>query len=326
MAHVAAAGIAAAGLGLLGTVWVAAVTRDEADGRIAAPEFAVACRPAAAPSPAFTRPIPPGAAIDVRSGQLVRSVVEAAASKGFVLAVRRFTVPVYEASRDTPRRNVRLTAPWAPRRVLRSVPIPSSARPDPGSDGHLSIVDRETGCEYDFWQARRGPRGGWSASWGTRAALGAGVLAGGLSARASGFSLQAGLITPAELRRGEIDHALVFHYPYTRAGGFVPPATQSDGRSRRPDALPEGARLQLDPALDLDELELEPYERTIARALQRYGMLLGDTGGAVAVFAAHPQGYGEDAYAGLLPDEDFAPLGGIPLDRLRVLRLPRLRH
>ncbi|MFN2468157.1 MAG: hypothetical protein ABR521_08540 [Gaiellaceae bacterium] len=318
--------VVAAGLALLGTVWATAVGERQEVGRFAGSKRTPACPVAAAPSRAFERPIPPGAAIDPRSKQLVRSVVEAASDKGFVVALRSFTVAVYVASRATPRRDVRLTAPWAPRPVLRSVPIPSGARPDPESDGHLAIVDRRTGCEYDFWQARRTRTGTWVASWGNRIPIGRRVFPDGLSARASGFSLTAGLITPDELRRGRIDHALVFHYPFTRAGGFVPPATQSDGRSHRRDAIPEGARLQLDPSLDLDKLDLEPYERTIARALQRYGMLLGDTGGAVSLFAAHPHSYEGDAYDGLLPDEDFAALDGILLERLRVLRLPRLRN
>src|SRR3712207_8502377 len=46
---------------------------------------------------------------------------------------------------------------------------------------------------------------------------GSGVDPSGSSARASGFGLLAGLVFPEELRRGRIEHALVFAYPYTRS-------------------------------------------------------------------------------------------------------------
>jgi hypothetical protein len=107
--------------------------------------------------------------------------------------------------------------------------------------------------------------------------------------RASGFGSAAGLIFPDELAAGRIDHALTFTMKHTKAGGPVPPATASDGWSTVPGAIPEGARLQLDPALDLDSFRLTAWQKTIARALQQYGMYLTDTGGAVAFQAVHPQ-------------------------------------
>ena len=281
-------------------------------------------RPYAAASP-FNQPIPAGAAVDAGSDRMIEGFVEAAEAKGFLVAVRQFTVPVYAADRRTPRYHVRLTAEWAPRRVLRNVPIPDEARPDPASDGHLTILDRSTGTEYDFWQARKAGCT-WSASWGSRIRLsGRGIYGDGLAARASGFGLLAGLIRPDELRAGSIDHALVFSYPYTRANRFVPPATATDGRTPGPAAIPIGARLQLDPELDLDTLELAPYERVVAEALQRYGMYLGDSGGAVSLYALHPQSSPGSPWEDLLPHEDFVYLERIPLERFRVLELPPLR-
>ena len=279
-------------------------------------------RPYAAASP-FNRPIAANPRVDPNSAQLVAGVVRAARERGFVLSVREWTVPVYYADEETPRYDVPLTPYWAGKRVLREVPIPDDARPDPMADGHLAVVDRVGGCEYDFWQAERTPDGRWTASWGRRLpATGDGIASVGPSARASGFGLLAGLVFPDELARGRIEHALVFGYPYTRAGGPVAPATSSDGRTAGAGALPEGARLQLDPALDLDTLVLTPYERAIAEAMQQYGMFLGDTGGAVGVFAAHPHPFGEDPYAALLPPGGHVPLDGIPVERLRVLDLP----
>ena len=266
----------------------------------------------------WNRALPRNVRIHPRSRTFVRGLVAGARDERIVLSVRRYTVPVYVAPPNTRRYDVRSTASWADGRILEAVPIPPHARPDPESDGHLAVVDLREACEYDFWRARRvGNR--WTAAWGTVLPLRGDGVNRDAGARATGFGLLAGLIFPNELRRGRIAHALAFAYPFTRAGGPVPPALRSDGRSRRPDALPEGARLQLDPALDLDALDLEPHERTIAEALQRYGMILADTGGTLGIYAVHPQSYAKNPYVGLLPPGPYVPLGGIPLERFRVI-------
>jgi hypothetical protein len=241
-----------------------------------------------------------------------------AAQGGFVLAVRRWTVPVYLATAATKRYQVSITAPWAPNHLLDNVPIPAYAHPDPSTDAQMAIVDQRTHCEFDFWQARRQGQT-WSAGWANSLSTsGPGVFAHGLSARASGFSLLAGLVWPDDLARGEIRHALIFSYPYTSAAGFVAPATETDGRSARLDAIPEGARLQLDPTLDVSALP--PYERMIARALQQYGMYLADTGDRdISLYAVSPDSYPRDPYSSTLPRGAYAGLGGIPINRFRVI-------
>jgi hypothetical protein len=205
--------------------------------------------------------------------------------------------------------------------VLRSVPIPNHALPDPADDAHLVVHDLSSSCVYEFWGASK-TDGRWSAQWGSAISSdSSGVYSGGLAARASGLSAAAGLILPEELRRGSINHALVFAYPYTRIGGPVAPATSSDGTSSAPVALPEGARVQLDPTLDVTALDLTPTEETIARALQEYGMILGDSSGGLTLYAAHPQSQPEGSYDGLLPADTWVSLAKIPADRFRVLEL-----
>ena len=48
-------------------------------------------------------------------------------------------------------------------------------------------------------------------------------------------------------------------------------------------------------------------------------MILGDTGGALGLFAVGKQGFSEDPYEGILPAGDYPDLSGIPLDQFRVL-------
>jgi hypothetical protein len=271
----------------------------------------------------FNRPIPRNVRIDPLSDHYVAGLAEVAQQGGFVIAVRRYSVPAYWASARTPRDRVSLTASWAPRRMMVA-PIPPSARPDPASDGQMAVLDSSNGCEYDFWEAQK-QGGTWSAAWGNAISFrGSGAFPGGLSARGSGFALLAGLMRPKELAAGRINHALIFSYPYTSSAGFVSPATESDGQTNRSDALPEGARLQLDPTFDVTSLP--KYERPIARALQRYGMYLGETGsGNVSLYAINPQSYRTNPYRGVLPGGDYVDLHNIPLDRLRVIQLGRIR-
>jgi hypothetical protein len=86
-----------------------------------------------------------------------------------------------------------------------------------------------------------------------------------------------------------------------------------------PAAIPQGARVQLDPTLNLKELGLTGYELTIAKALKRYGMILGDTGGALSLYAVGAQSWPTDPYPGLLEDDVYTYLSNIPVDRSRVI-------
>lgn len=292
----------------------------------------------------FNQRLPVNPAIAPDSAQQVQGLVRAEAQKGFVLTVGEWTVPTYFADASTPDHSVTLGAAppqWGlasnsvayppgstsglPTQLpgqLREVPIPNGAQPDPSLDAHMTIIDRAANCEYDLYGAYRSADG-WHAVWANSTRLDStGVYPFGMGTKASGFAGVAGLIWPQELRAGEIDHALFFAYPFTKSGGPVSPATSSDGRVESAEALPEGARVQLDPSLDLDTLDLRPYQRTIAEAMQTYGMILGDTGGAFGIYAVGRQGFTGNPYQGILPEEDFPDLSGIPADRFRVLNLP----
>ncbi len=172
--------------------------------------------------------------------------------------------------------------------------------------------------------------------WANRGPLagGTGIQPGGFSTRASGFVNIAGLIRPTELGAGAIRHALTFAYPFTKDGGPVAPATASDGRASTQDGwgglarpanalpIPEGARVQLDPALDLDALDLLPWQKAVARALQVYGMFLADTSPNISLAAVGAQSWRSNPYVRFWGDEPYAYLPTSLTQHLRVLRLP----
>jgi hypothetical protein len=164
--------------------------------------------------------------------------------------------------------------------------IPDDARPAAGDDGHMAVLDARTGWEYDFWQVQSKPAGGGElvVSHGGRTRLrGSGL---GSNATAAWFGLAAGVIRPAELRAGRIDHALFMHVKCS-AGTSVRPARR--GATAAPcksfglenaGAPPLGARFWLDMSLKkIAALRVPRWKKTILVAMHRYGMIVGDTSG-----------------------------------------------
>ena len=202
--------------------------------------------------------------------------------------------------------------------------IPPGAQPTTGSDHHLVVINGKQ--ELDMWLASYDPaKDAWSAGVrvvndlsGEGALCARGQHCNG--AEASGFALLGGTIRPDEIERGHIDHALAMITPYTRAGYIACPATHTDGKAEDPAAIPEGAHVQLDPAVNVDAQPWPAWEKVIAKALQTYGAYIVDTGGALAVRGVTDQNQGGNQWASVR-----VPKGGnisdIPWRRLRVLRI-----
>ncbi len=239
----------------------------------------------------FNIKIPENVAIDSFSESYVNAITDSFTDM-LVVALGNWSVPIFFADSSTTSYDVNITDPnWG--FIMDGVPIPDNAAPDPEEDGHMCIIDNSSGIEYDFWQAEK-QGNTWSASWGNNISIySTGTYPWGAGARASGFALTAGLILPKEFEQGIIDHALVFSLDpsLVKQGGPILPATDSDGYSSDPFALPEGARLQLDPSINLDYRNLTSSEKIIAKVLQEYGMILGDIGGgSPEIYAANPIG------------------------------------
>lgn len=270
-------------------------------------------------SSVFWDSIPASATVDPNSSTMVGSLIDQA-NQGFLIAVKEWTITVFYADENTSRTDVKLTAGWAPKSKLLDVPIPDFAEPDPSGDGHMVIIDLAGGCVYDFWEMKYS--NGWKASWGNALPLdGDGIFPQGLSARGSGFELMQGMIWPHELEAGAINHALIFSYDHTKAGGPVAPATESDGTGNDNWCIPEGALVRLNPALDLNSLGLNTYEMTIAICLQKYGMYCADDGGGISLYAINPLSCKNNPYENIWGDQTYVDLAKIPVDQFQVMSL-----
>jgi len=208
-----------------------------------------------------------------------------------------------------------------------SFPIPRYAAPSTGSDNHLVVLDPGTNRELDMWLA--GYNAGadsWSAGsryvsasngWGAECSPGQRCL----GAVAAGFAVFGGVVRPEEIAQGHIDHALFFASPYTRAGDIACPATHTDGWTSDQAAIPEGARIQLDPAFDVDGQPWPSWQKVIAHALQTYGAYLGDTGGSLAFYGEPNLDRGYDAWSLTGVAGPDSSLANLPWGNFRVLQI-----
>ena len=120
-----------------------------------------------------------------------------------------------------------------------------------------------------------------------------------MGATATSLSVAGGLITIDDLRSGVIDHALAIGVPTACSGTFAWPAQRTDGKLGAANCLPEGARLRLDPTLNLEAMHLPTMTLMMARAAQKYGIYVRDVTYSVVTFVAEdPTPTGANPYTG----------------------------
>jgi len=181
---------------------------------------------------------------------------------------------------------------------LAPVPVPSGGALEGesgygcagGGDCHLLVLHQPTDALYEMWRADITGgvfNGGCLAIWDmSRIYPPSGRGEQCTSADAAGPPIVPLLFTADELQAGAINHAVRFILPNPRmqAGVYVRPVTHAGAPSGQ-GMPPYGARLRLRGDYPLASLPGEGA-RVIARALQRYGMILAD-GGNIALTAAN---------------------------------------
>jgi hypothetical protein len=288
----------------------------------------------------WNRPIPANVPTHPDSQKIIAFAVTQA--KNIRLA-REYTVPVWVVNADNvplvKMRSDNIFDTWDKDRDGWSdvgVPLTKTMWPEPTEDGHLCIVDpfKNTAWEFSgFSRLKDGtPRCTTFNIW-DLTGIGIGNPFEGRrwqtrGGRGSGFPVIAGLIRPEELAAGEIRHALAFSFFPIRGSDngwlFLFPACRSDGVAKGKQYPIEGMRFQLDPTLGEKEFNswgLNREGKIVARALQKYGMFLGDGGGAMAIYA---QLLGPSADENLKKWEELYPgfyknAEKIPTNKFRVV-------
>ena len=178
------------------------------------------------------------------------------------------------------------------------------AQLNPNADRHLTVIDQATGLEYDLWQVKEVKPMGSSTrqradelpavggdlyfSYGNSESIYGDGLTSGRAATAAYFASTAGRVRAEELAARHIDHALFIVVECVN--GKVWPATgngqQCSKRSPArggplPDdnAPPLGTRLYLNMTeAQINDLNIDPWKKTVLHALREYGAFIGDTG------------------------------------------------
>ena len=290
---------------------------------------------------AWNAPLPDNAPLDPASGRLVqtlRNTVAAnlAARTGPWIQSADSSTPIYRVPAGQPMVPVKLDeGAWATslQSALQNVPIPPDAWPAAGSDGHLTIWQASTDRLWELFKARR-LADGWHASFGGAMANvsanpgyytsdswpGAGSFWG---ATATSLPAAAGMMRIDELQSGVIPHALAIAVPFALPRVYAWPAQRTDGTSTDPEAIPEGARFQIDPSVNLDALSMPPMTRMMAEAVQRYGMIVRDqTAHSVTFYAEDPTPTGTNPYLALYGNQyPIDLLASFPWAYLRLVKM-----
>jgi hypothetical protein len=120
-----------------------------------------------------------------------------------------------------------------------------------------------------------------------------------------------------EVLSGEINHKLSCALRFVALKEYVYPAIWTDGNFKG--GVPEGSVIQLDPNLDLAKFDLLPGEIVVAKALQKYGMVVVDFAAGNVLYGEGLWIYPDKSWKGVLRDWD-AGISSIPLDNYRVLK------
>jgi serine/threonine-protein kinase len=231
-----------------------------------------------------------------------------------------FSIEVMDAAPTTPDLSFTRTGDfYTPDCDYTPVPVPEGGALEGESgyaclsdgDCHLIVADWRRLKLFEMWRAdiRSGVfRGGCLAVWDmTRVYPPSGRGEQCTSADAAGYPIAPLLFTADEVAAGAINHAIRFILPNDRIrqGVYVHPATHGTPATRGPsDAPPYGARLRL--RADYPIANLPAGARVVARAMQRYGMLLAD-GGNVALTAQSDR-FTRAKWSGLLGPRDLDSL------------------
>jgi hypothetical protein len=206
---------------------------------------------------------------------------------------RPIGIPYQVVARDAKRSRVRFE--YADESDRGPYPIPRRPKIEGGGDRHMLMVQRGSCRLYELFAARK--RGRWTAGSGAIFNLRSNALRprGWTSADAAGLPIFPGLARYPEVASGEIRHALRFTVSRTRRA-FVFPARHYASSLTDPDLPAMGQRLRLKRSVRIDGMPAQA--RVVARALQRYGMLVADNGSDWSISGApHPRWDNDDLRA-----------------------------
>ena len=208
------------------------------------------------------------------------------------------------------------------------IPLPAEARPAPGSDGQLAVINIDTGEEWGINEGIVDRQGNWSAGGVYRYHItNSGIPPEGFGQRGAGIGQFGGIVRPCEIERGYIGHAVTIAYDYPcapdvcKANGWpavVFPFKKTDGKGTSQYDIPEGARLVIRPEISRNDILSACAE---VKGCFVWALNMQEYGGFIVDNSGNPKTYAEgNASADWDPDIWFADmLSGIPSEWYAVV-------
>ena len=182
------------------------------------------------------------------------------------------------------------------------MPIPASAPiegyPNSGSgDRHVLVLDNSNCFLYELYSSYPNNDGSWDAD-----SAAVWDLLGDeqrpwtwTSADAAGLPIFPGLVRYDEVAAGQIQHAMRFTLPQSKAA-MTPPASHWAGNSSS-SPVPMGMRLRLKASYNVSSFPASV--QVILNALKKYGMIMADNGSAMYISGAPDDRWSNDELHGL---------------------------
>ncbi len=196
------------------------------------------------------------------------------------------------------------------------MPVPGNAPiegdPNPGNgDRHVLVLDNSNCFLYELYSAFPNGNGSWNA-----ASAAVWDLLGNeqrpwtwTSADAAGLPIFAGLVRYDEVAAGQIQHAIRFTLPQSRAAAVLP-ATHWAANSTSANAPPMGMRLRLKANYNISGFSTNV--QVILSAMKKYGLIMADNGSAMYISGAPDSRWDND---------DLHNLGQVPASAFEVVQM-----
>lgn len=232
-------------------------------------------------------------------------------------------MPIFTADAGTPIYDVQSRKYRIPPE-FSALRIPMAATPAENSDGQIVVYDPIEGYVVELSKAEYDAGSDtWTVGGGSVAYLASNGLYGQIvgsneprnGGSYRGYNGAVAAIGYDEVAAGEIQlvHKISIN---TTNVGHIFPFKGSDGKLSSPEVPLQGARVRIKQDVDLDALGLSPQALIIARGIQEYGLVVGDTSGGAIVLTL------EDTIRsgrGDLWDLNRTSLCAIPGDDLEVV-------
>ncbi len=267
--------------------------------------------------------------VDPNSSELVSDLVTDYQTDYGAVGVN--SMPIYSVPADQPDATISLQSGCQPEFLTEygnQVPIPPYAVLSTSSDGPLVIYQPSTMTEWELWQVKRQSATAYTACWGGELdiATSDGIFPSPYGLSADGISYLATTITEADVESGSINHAISIVIP--NCNSFVYPALRGDCPSN-PGQPGEGQWFRFPANLAMPS-GLTPFGQMVFKALQTYGMVVVDQGGAVMLWGEQQADWAAEGNSGTDPitaswdgDQEYTVIANLPWADLQVVDPPQ---